>query len=323
MKQIYNKIHHLCYASIILVAFGWATAAHALIFDMPPSGNDIVGKVQWMQAVSGDNFNIIGRRYDVGYFELLEANPGVDPDKVPTGTIVVIPTRFVLPPVAHKGIIISLAEMRLYYFTPDGRSVITYPVGVGRQGWCSPLGITKIIQKTVNPVWNVPASIKKDRAAQGVTLPNSVQPGPENPLGGYCMRLGIDKQTFLIHGTNDFTGVGRRSSSGCVRMLPEDVEYLFQKVAVGTQVNIINSAYKAGWENNKLYLESHVPLQEQEANGNADLNAMRNVVNGVIKNYSGMVYWNKATRIAKQQNGVPQVIGTRGVVAVSDAAPAS
>jgi len=312
MKMFASLPKFFCLMALSLTV-GCVSNAQALTFALPPPGENVVGHMQWVQARPGDNFSTIGRRYDVGYFQLEEANPGVNPDNVPAGTIIVVPSLFVLPPVPRKGIVISLAELRMYYFPPDGHTVITYPVGIGRQGWSSPLGITKVISKTVNPVWTVPESIKKDRAKDGVFLPNSVQPGPENPLGGYAMRLAIQQQTYLIHGTNDFTGVGRRSSSGCIRMLPEDVEALFPKVAVGTQVNIIDTAYKAGWAKDKLYLEIHVPLQEQRPDGLSDLAEMKKVVQAAIISYTGTVYWEKAKRIAAQQNGVPQVIGTRTI----------
>lgn len=294
-----------------LVLMSLATSAAALTYDLPPPGENVVGHPQCVQTRIGDNFSILGRRYDVAYFHLIEANPGINPEKIPTGTVIVIPTQVVLPPVPRKGIVISLSELRLYYFSPNGRTVDIYPIGIGRQGWITPLGVTHVIEKTENPVWIVPDSIKKDRLKDGVKLPNSVPPGPENPLGAYRMRLAIRNQTFLIHGTNDFTGVGRRSSSGCVRMLPEDVESLFRRVSVGTEVNIISGAYKAGWQEGKLYLEAHIPLQEQKPNGEADLPAMKRVIEAAINSSAGTVYWQAAKRVAEQQNGVPQVIGTK------------
>jgi L,D-transpeptidase ErfK/SrfK len=311
MKKIIYQFSRLLIC-VSLLSLGEISIADALTFPLPPPGSNVVGHVQWVQAMPGDTFSVIGRRYDVGYFQLVEANPGVDPKSVPAGSIIVIPSQFILPDAPRTGIVISLAELRLYYYPPGGKTVITYPVGVGRENWSTPLGVTHIVQKNANPVWTVPQSIKDDRAKQGINLPDSVQPGPENPLGGYAMRLGIQQQTYLIHGTNDYTGVGRRSSSGCIRMLPEDVEALFQKVPVGTPVNIIDTAYKAGWRNGKLYLESHVPLQEQSPDGAPNLTAMKQTVQAALNGHSGTIYWDKAAKIADAQNGVPQVIGYSG-----------
>lgn len=310
MKQAICQLRSfgtICFVLLFLTS--WTGTASALTFRLPTNGDNVVGQVQWTQAKPGDTFSTIGRRFDVGYCQLIEANPTINPDQVPAGTIIVIPSRFILPPVPRKGIVISLAELRLYYFPSDEHTVSIYPIGIGREGWITPVGQQKITDKTVNPTWVVPDSIKKDRAKQGVILPASVQPGPENPLGGYRMRL--TKPTYLIHGTNDFTGVGRRSSSGCVRMFPEDVENLFSKVSLGTPVNILNSPYKAGWSDNKLYLEVHAPLQEQNPNGETNLQAMKKAIEAVIAGHNGTIFWDDTKKIAVQQNGVPQLIGHR------------
>lgn len=310
MKQVINKLMPTgLFLLFALFFLAYPQGGNALTFELPTNGDNIVGHPQWMQAQEGDDFCQIARHYDIGYFQLVEANPGVDPDKISAGTVIVIPSRFILPTVPRTGIIISLAELRLYYFPPGGKTVSIYPIGIGREDWITPLGTTKVVEKTINPIWNVPESIRKDRAKDGVYLPSCVQPGPDNPLGGYRMRLGIQKWTYLIHGTNDFRGVGRRSSSGCIRMLPEDVEILFPKVAVGTPVTIINTPYKVGWLSDKLFLEAHIPLQEQKPNGEPDFLAMKNIVLAAMKSHSGTINWKKAHKIAAQQNGTPQTIG--------------
>lgn len=304
-----NKRLPLSLLSGILLSFCLASKALALSFTLPTDGNDVVGHVQWVQARPGDTFSKIGRDYDIGYYALVEANPKLDPDHLAPGTIVVVPSRLVLPNAPHTGIVINLAELRLYYYQPGNNTVITYPIGIGRQGEDTPLGTMHIIQKIVNPTWYVPQSIHDERAAQGVYLPKFVPPGPDNPLGGYAMRL--SHPTYLIHGTNDYTGVGRRSSSGCIRMLPEDVEALFPHVKVNTQVNIVDEAYKAGWRNGKLYLEAHLPLQEQQANGAVNLDAMHAVVLAAAKLHPGAhIDWDEADRVANTQNAVPQVVGS-------------
>lgn len=296
------------------MGWSWAGIAAALTFPLPPAGESVVGHAQWTQSLPGDTFSAIGRRYDIGYYELVEANPGIDPEQIQPRTIVVIPSRFVLPPVPRVGIVINVAELRVYYY-PGNNTVMTFPVGIGRQGWSTPLGRNQIVEKTVNPVWNVPESIRADRAKAGVYLPKSVPAGPDNPLGGYAMRL--SQRTYLMHGTNDYTGVGRRSSSGCIRMLPEDVEVLFSHVKVGTPVDIVDMAYKAGWNNGKLYLEAHVPLQEQETKSGVNLTAMRNTVTAATRARAGQLNWDMANQIAEAQNGVPQPIGYAGGMSAS------
>jgi len=304
---------------VALVFFSWISSVSALTFNVPTNGDNVVGHMQWTQAQPGDNFSSIARRHDVGYYELVEANPGISPSNPLPGTIIVVPTRFILPPVSRTGLVVNLAELRIYYYPPKSGKVITYPIGIGREGWDTPVGLMSIIEKTVNPTWNVPESIRADRAKDGIILPKSVPPGPDNPLGGYRMRL--SKPTFLIHGTNDYRGVGRRSSSGCIRMYPEDVESLFSHIKVGIPVNVINLTYKAGWLDDKLYLEAHVPLQEQQKDGAVDLEAMRKVVEAATRAKVGKLNWNTAERIATVENGVPQVIGYAESMLVSQDAP--
>lgn len=284
--------------------FYWSvvTPATALTFVLPAHGEDIVGHVQWTQALPGDTFNKIGRRYDMGYFELVEANPMINPEHPQPGSIIVIPSCFILPP-KRCGLVINLAELRIYYYPPHRHVVITYPVGIGREGWDTPLGPSWIAEKMRNPIWTVPKSIRKDRAKEGVYLPVKVPPGPDNPLGGYAMRL--KQATYLIHGTNDSQGVGRRSSAGCIRLFPEDIESLFAEVAYKEKVTIIDLPYKFGWKKHRLFLEAHVPLQRQSL---FDRLTMEKLIQANTSK-AAKIQWRSVERVSLQENGIPQVVG--------------
>lgn len=292
---------------IIISSLLLSTSAFALTFTLPNSGNDMVGKVQWTQSLPGDTFSSLGRRYDIGYFQLVEANPSVKPTLPHPGTVVVVPGRFILPDAPRTGIVVNLDELRVYYYPAGKNEVVTYPVGIGREGWNTPLGNTTVIAKVTNPTWVVPADIKADRAKQGVILPDKVLPGPDNPLGGYALYLGFPG--YRMHGTNDPTGIGRRSSSGCIRMWPEDIEELFAHVPKGEHILVVSQAYKVGWDDGKLYLESHVPLEEQIKPTGEDLTPMVNEINQAIAGKNATVDWKLANKIALQHNGIPQEIG--------------
>lgn len=293
--------------------------ASALTFPIPENDVNIIGKVQMAQAEPGDNFSTIGRRFDVGYFELVEANPEVSPKDPPTWGKITIPSEFVLP-TTQKGIVVNLPELRLYYFEPTQGRVITFPIGIGREGWNTPVGLTTIESKTKNPTWYVPESIRAERKTEGVELPKIVPPGPDNPLGDYKMRLAIPGGSFLIHGTNDPSGVGRRSSSGCIRMLPEDIEELYALVGVGAPVQILNEPNKIGWDGANLYLESHVPLE----GGKGNLAAMVDLVSKEAKKHHVKVDWEIAREVVEYQDGIPTIISVNpnakpAKVAVTDA----
>ena len=284
-----------------------AAQASAATYPLPVDG-DVVGQTQMATLQSGVSLSTVAENYDIGYYELLEANPQMNPLRPYVGQRVLIPTQYILPQTARKGIIINLAELRLYYFPADQSVVVTEPIGIGRMGWNTPEGEFKIIEKIPQPTWHVPASIAADSAKQGVVLPKSIPPGPDNPLGNYAMRLSLPD--YLIHGTNRPAGVGRRVSSGCIRMYPEDIAALFQMVPVGTPVTIVNEPFKAGWLDGHLYFEAVQPLTEQREKLGTDLSTLWvKAIDQAIAGTHTQVNWNKAGMLAKQQSGIPQIIG--------------
>jgi L,D-transpeptidase ErfK/SrfK len=231
---------------------------YSLTFAIRP-GSDIVGAVQTATVQPGEDFSSIGKKFDVGYHEIMEANPDIDPDHPDVGTAIIIPTQYILPSGPRRGIVINLAELRLYYFHKDQNLVTTHPISIGRREWETPLGKGKITEKVKNPTWHPPASIRAWYEEHDKFLPEYIPPGPDNPLGKYALKLSIPG--YLIHGTNNLTGgVGIRSSSGCIRMLPVDIESLFYKVSVGDPVRIIHKPYKIGRYGNRVYAETHKPL---------------------------------------------------------------
>ncbi|MFC3607012.1 L,D-transpeptidase family protein [Stutzerimonas tarimensis] len=249
-----------CCLSLAALLLG--ARSEALELPMPTDDGDVVGQVQVIQAKYEDTFADLGERYDLGYLELVAANPGVDPWLPGEGTEVVLPTRYILPAVPREGIVINLAEYRMYYFPKDRDVVHTYPLGIGREGWSSPVAVTRITAKTPNPAWYPPQSIRDEHAANGDPLPRVVPPGPDNPLGPFKFNLSLP--SYLIHGSNKKFGIGMRVSHGCFRMYNQHVLALAEMVPVGTPVRIINEPYKLGLSNGKLYLEAHAPLEDDE-----------------------------------------------------------
>ncbi|WP_168016750.1 L,D-transpeptidase family protein [Halomonas salinarum] len=232
-----------------------------------PEEGDIIGETSTVIAESDDTLLDIGRRHGIGYEEMRRANPDINVWYPGEGTEVVIPSRFILPPGPREGVVVNVAEMRLYFFPEpkDGETprVETYPVSVGRMDWKTPLGTTSITQMVKNPAWYPPQSIIKEHAEDGRgKLPSVVPAGPDNPLGSRKMRLNIPG--YLIHGTNRPDGIGMRVTHGCIRMLPEDVESLFAKVGVGTTVRLINEPFKLGWSDGTLYVQAYPYLDEEE-----------------------------------------------------------
>ncbi|NOY64050.1 MAG: L,D-transpeptidase family protein [Nitrospirae bacterium] len=205
-------------------------------------------------------------RYDLGYNEIVDANPGIDPWYPKKGTRVIIPTRWILPEYPSelleknkKLLVINLAELRLFLIHDKGDhlQVITFPLGIGREGFDTPTGIFSIIEKIKDPVWNIPKSIRDDYPE----LPLSVPPGPDNPLGKYALRL--SNPSYLIHGTNKPLGVGRRVSHGCIRMYPEDIKSLFNLVTVGDKVYITYQSVKVTSDHGGIFIEVHRSFKKE------------------------------------------------------------
>ncbi|MEE8287477.1 MAG: L,D-transpeptidase family protein [Gammaproteobacteria bacterium] len=279
---------------------------------LPADGADVIGDVQVTVARHKDTLHDIARRYDLGYQEIVAANPGVDPWLPGQGTQVVLPTQFVLPNGKREGLILNLASMRLYYFPKPANGeapvVITHPIGIGREGWQTPEGLSHVTQKVVRPSWTVPASVLREYAEKGEPLEPIVPPGPDNPLGSHAMRLSIPG--YLIHGTNKSYGVGMRISHGCVRLYPEDIVRLFPEVPLGTRVRIINEPYVAGWRDGRLYLDAHKPLSEEAARSGRKLVALEQALAVKAAYENVTIDWSRARTVADDARGIPVPIST-------------
>jgi len=283
--------------------------ASALTFDLPLDGSTVIGQTKKAKTITGDTLTSMARRYDMGIYELLEANPTFKigetygPDKSFT-----VPSQFILPDTVHGGIVVNLAELRMYFYVPGTKQVKTFPVGIGREGWETPLGATYIARKRMNPTWTPTEHILSARAQDGVTLDKVVPAGPQNPLGGYAMYLGVP--TILMHGSNDPTGIGRRSSSGCIRMAPEAIESFFDLVPVNLLVTIVDEPIKLGWLGNDLYVEAHVPLQDDLLKDTTQLKErLHTLVDAVVAKRPANIDWDTANQAVEEQRGYPIKIG--------------
>ncbi len=303
--MIYKVIVAVCCFTL-----SFASTVAADTYRLPAEEESVIGKIQYVKSRYEDTFSDIARRYNLGYNELVLANPGVDPWMPGEGTTILLPTLYVLPNAPRKGIVLNVPEMRLYYYpekTIGGTAVvITYPVSVGRVEWDTPLGLTKVVKKQANPTWYPPASIRKEYAERGEILPKFVPPGPDNPLGEYSIRLAIPG--YLLHGTNRPYGVGMRVTHGCVRLYPEDIAVLFHDITLDTEVNIVNQPYKAGWREGKLYVEAHPHLEEDLAKVGSNRTAIVKAVVRADDRDNANIAWEEVLEVAESENGVPAVV---------------
>ena len=251
----------------LAATFALALPAQANTWPLPPPGSRLVGQnAVHVVEDNGGSLEAIAKKYNVGFLALLQANPGVDPYVPRPGSVLTIPLQTLLPDAPREGIVINLAELRLYYYQPGTNSVTVYPIGFGQLGGdtLTPTMVTTISDKRANPTWTPTANIRARYKANGIDLPAVVPAGPDNPMGHHAIRLAAYGGVYLLHGTNADFGIGMRVSSGCIRLRDGDIETLFRQVTPGTKVNIINTPIKASVEPNGVRLvEVHQPLSEK------------------------------------------------------------
>src|SRR5215475_6258896 len=280
-------------------------------FELVP-GQDVVGVVQVVKAGKEDTLTDIARRFNVGYEEILRANPKVDPWLPGEGREIVVPSQFILPDAPRTGIVINIPAMRIFYYPPVKRGerpvVYTHPIGIGKVGWRTPEGVTKIVRSQKDPTWRVPESVRKEHHENGEELEPVIGPGPDNPLGKYAFYL--QWPSYLIHGTNKPAGVGLRSSHGCIRLYPEDIEQFFNVVPIGTQVRVVNQPYVFGWRDGELYMQAYDVMEDDtrdwtKAQRKLLTQSLAARLQQQVKAHHEQVDWQLVSSLAHSPRGVP------------------
>ena len=273
-----------------------------------PNVPGMVGTIRKIKTRKEDTLLDIARTNNLGYVEILAANPGVDPWIPGDGTEITLPTGHLLPTGPRKGLLLNLVDQRLYYFPPHKGVIQSYPIGTGQEAWGTPQGTTKVVRKKLNPTWYVPKSILKVEPE----LPPIVRPDPHNPLGGHALYLGW--ATYLIHGTNNPWGVGRRVSHGCIRMYPEGIKKLFPQVSIGTQVTIVSEEMKTGWVNGELMMEVHpnlkqnIEIERGEKTTPAKIPEMAYRLVQAAGKKAKFINWKTVKTLTKERAGLPAPI---------------
>jgi L,D-transpeptidase ErfK/SrfK len=276
------------------------------------SAQDVVGVVQVVAATQDDTLTDIARRFNVGYEEIVRANPKVDPWLPGEGREIVVPSQFILPDAPRTGLVINIAAMRIFYYPPVRRGerpvVLTHPIGIGKVGWRTPEGVTKIVRRQQDPTWRVPVSVRKEHHENGEDLDPVIGPGPDNPLGKYAFYL--QWPSYLIHGTNKPAGVGLRSSHGCIRLYPEDIAQFFAMVPLGTQVRVVNQPFVFGWRDGQLYMQPFDVLEDDtrewsKAPRRLLSKSLAATLQQQLKARRTQVDWTLVSALARAPRGVP------------------
>ena len=278
---------------LVLTPYTWAAS-----YRLPENGDSVVGAATRVKLTYEDTLAGVAQKYGIGYREVVDANPEVDPWLPGEGTVIELPTLYVLPDAPRDGVVINVAEFRLYYFPKDSGRVITYPVGIGRTEFPTPLVATRIVGRIANPSWTPTPSARREHAEAGDVLPHVVPPGPTNPLGDMAFQL--SEPGYFIHGTNMPFGVGQQVSHGCIRLYNEHVNTLAEIVPNGTPVYIVNQPVKVGVRHAEIYLEGHRDLYTEP-----DSMEMRRVVEKRTNEYAASPDWQRVAQVLENLTGVP------------------
>lgn len=294
-----------------------AGSAAAETFALAPDGDNVVGALNVATVPANARVVDVAMTYDQGFQEVKIANPGIDMivrNLNDAFAEVVVPSQYILPDTPREGIVLNVPEMRLYYYPKPAAGeppiVITHPVGIGREEWTTPHGVTKVVAKIRDPVWVPPESIRQEHLRDwGEVLPRVVPAGPGNPMGAFSLKLGFS--SYYIHGTDvrKVEGIGMRVTHGCIRMYPKDIESLFNLVPVGTPVRIVNQPVKAGRLDGAVYLEAHPHLEEDPLAAEDQYNNVVNLLINVVGDARSEIDWNQIRGAVSLRTGIPVAIG--------------
>jgi L,D-transpeptidase ErfK/SrfK len=309
------KIHF----SLILMALllGFLPRAAFAVYDKAYVGDTVEYRAKYE-----DTFVYIARDYGLGYVEMRAANPGIDPWVPGAGTKLTLPTRHLLPDAPREGLVINLPEMRLYAFVHGDDAPESFPLGIGREGLDTPLGATKVIRKVEGPVWRPTARMRREKPE----LKEVVPPGPDNPMGTHALYLGWPQ--YAIHGTDRPFGIGRRVSSGCIRLYPEDIIRVYEIAPVGTRVTVVDQPIKVGWIDDELFIEAHQTVEQSvdmEETGQISAPKLTDKdMERIIKaagEYKDRLRWPAIRTAVRERRGYPVAIARRPRLQVENETP--
>jgi lipoprotein-anchoring transpeptidase ErfK/SrfK/glycosyltransferase involved in cell wall biosynthesis len=239
-----------------IVAFGSVMAIAAPLLGSDPRApalRPVVGREESAVVAPGETLLDVAYHRRLGYQAIERLNSGVDPWIPKPGTVVRLPTRYILPDADPDGLVVNIPEMRLFDFTVQFGPEV-FALAVGDEADPSLIGDFKVGAMRKDPAWRVPKSIRADKPE----LPSEVPPGPDNPLGSRWITIGTT--SYGIHGTNVRWSIGREATHGCLRLYEDDIRRLYDRVREGTRIQIVYQTAKWGRDGAHIFLEAHPDL---------------------------------------------------------------
>ncbi len=284
-----------------LIALAAGLVSCAATFARPAGAADlshaVVGGHSTYCVRPTDTLTSISARFGESLGAIVRAN-AIDPRKpIFPGQCLRIDNRHVVPATLQDGILVNIPQRMLFFFSGDALAA-AYPVGLGRPTWPTPTGPFHVVEMRQDPTWHVPVSIQQEMRRTGKPVLIEVPPGPDNPLGRYWMGLSIDG--YGIHGTNAPPSVYHFQSHGCIRLHPDDAQWLFSRVHIGTPGELIYSpVLLASLPDGQILLEVDPDIYRRR------IDASRTVRDLADRNgLTARIDWQRAMQVIRSGEGV-------------------
>jgi len=276
---------------LLLSAYEPSLSEERLLLSRHLAGGEFTYK-----AEKGDSLTSVAARFAIELAVLIRNNGLAKNSLLREGQLLRIDNRHVVPQSETDGILINIPQRMLFYLSA-GNLVRAYPLGLGRADWPTPTGRFTVVSKEENPIWDVPESIQEEMRREGKEVRTHVPPCPENPLGKHWIATSIP--AYGIHGTNAPTSIYQFRTHGCIRLHPDDVADLFDRVRLGTPGLIIYKRLLLARVDDRLFLEVHRDVYRKEKD---PLKALLEIV--AAHNLESRLDWQKAKEVIEKQEGL-------------------
>lgn len=291
----------MLFARRILAALLAVFSLAVLAEELPPLAGKITGGDSLYMVWPGDILAGIGARFGVDYRLIARQNGITDENRIFAGKQLRIHNPHIVPAGMDDGILINIPQRMLFHFR-KGELLAAYPVGLGKPEWPTPEAEFKIISMETHKAWLVPESIQEEMRREQKLVLSEVPPGSDNPLGAHW--LGLDLWGYGIHGTIAPSSVYRFRSHGCIRLHPDDIADLFDKVKIGTRGRLIYQLVLLAVVDGRILLEVHPDIYGKGADS-AQLARDMAAAYGL----SEAIDWPLAERVIAAQEGLAAEVG--------------
>lgn len=264
-------------------------------------GTQLTGGTFEYAVRKGDTLDAISARHGQGSVAIARANAIDARRALRPGQALALDNRHVVPAEAADGILINVPQRMLFHFE-QGSLRAAFPVTAGRPDWRTPLGAFTVANRQTDKPWIVPKSIQAEMLREGKPVLTRVEPGPDNPLGRHW--IGLSMQGIGIHGTNAPSSIYALRSHGCIRMHPDDVADLFERIAVGTPGRIVyHPALLAALPDGRVFVEVH---RDAYRLAGEPLPALRTLAEA--QGVADRVDWALAAEVAAARDGIAREV---------------